>query len=178
MFQQSLCFYYAFNYSSQQFEESESFAQLHTLCRVNASEEAKLAKQLSEIREKSDQERKAFELSSSFLSRKQEKADSELNSLTNKYNNDLKNLTENLERLTGERERMLQELRAAEETLKKELAEKASREEEELRRKNARTAFIGALIRIQCLARRWIARRKVNALRAAKKSNSKKDKKK
>ena len=75
---------------NQKFEEFESNAQLHTRIRVNASEEAKVSKQLAEIREAAERERKAFSLSESYLRRKQEIAEKELLGWQTRYNTDVK----------------------------------------------------------------------------------------
>lgn len=161
---------------AQRFEEAGSQAQIHTLRRVHAQDESRLRRLLAELRESVDREEKAFRLSEDFLLRKQARAEETLGGWQNRAGGEIKDISDKLERLTLERERVLSELKTNEEALRRETAEKDSREEAARRKLEEEKLFLRRVVVCQKMIRGFLARRRVVQMIKEKKAAEKKAK--
>jgi chromosome segregation ATPase len=159
---------------AQRFEEAGSKANINTIRRAHAQEEARLARHIAELNEQADREDKAFKLSDEFLLRKQGRAEEQLAAWNGKAEREIKELTERLERLTQDREKTITDLRAAEDSFKRETAEKEARLDRERRRVEAEEHFRKCVIIVQKMIRGFLARKRVAKLIKERKAEKKK----
>lgn len=162
------------NYIQQRFEEAGSKAQINTVRREHMQQEAGLQRRIAELNEAADREDKAFRLSEQFLLRKQQRAKDFLEQWTSKSETEVKDLTERLEKLTIERERTITELRATEESYKREAADKDARVEAARRAAEELRIYTQKVVIVQKMIRGFIARRRVAKMIKEKKAAAKK----